>query len=278
MPDPHSEGVTLPTLVMTGGPLDGTTYPLATTARDVLLGSGMDADVQIMLGNVEPHHARVSASPTGLSISDAGSATGTFVNGEKVEGSQSLQEGDRICLGPPGAKGSAKLVVRVPPGMTTADATPGGGEAASPFLGGDPGPLIIDDGDQPQLTLEGDSPAPPPAAPTPSPPAEPPVPFETPPAQEATGEEILAAEEVLVDDAPSDPPLVAAEVPPDDTAALFDKPLPPPPAPPPPAGETPGPPPPPPPPAGTDAPLTAPPPPEESHTEAAETPPEEHHA
>jgi hypothetical protein len=66
----------------------------------------------------------------GLVIEDAGSATGTFVNGEKVEGQRSLQEGDRVCLGPPGAKGSAKLVVRLPGGASPALAA----DAAAPAL------------------------------------------------------------------------------------------------------------------------------------------------
>ncbi len=122
MADPQSDGVTVPTLVMTGGPLDGTTYPLTVTAKELVLGSSMDADVQIMLGNVEPQHASLSLGSAGLAIADGGSATGTFVNGEKVEGVQTLQEGDRICLGPPGAKGSAKLLVRLPGGIATAAA------------------------------------------------------------------------------------------------------------------------------------------------------------
>ena len=57
---------------------------------------------------------RISPRGGALLLSDAGSATGTFVNGEKIEGEQPAPEGDRICLGPPGAKGSAKLVVRLP--------------------------------------------------------------------------------------------------------------------------------------------------------------------
>lgn len=271
MPDPQSEGLTLPTLVMIGGALDGTTYPLATSG-DVVLGSGMDADVQIMLGNVEPLHARLTLSPSGLTIGDAGSATGTFVNGEKVEDSQSLQQGDRVCLGPPGAKGSAKLLVLIPSGWG-ASATPdaGGSEDVSPFLGGEPGPLIIDDGEPPQLAFEVD--------PEPSPPSEEP-PLGTPPAFEepSTGDEILAAE-VVVEDGTSDPPLMATEAPPDDeTAALFDEPLPPPLAPAPPSEATshpPQPPPPPPPAAPPPRPpregplLTAPPPRDtEASTEA----------
>ncbi|MFI4943353.1 MAG: FHA domain-containing protein, partial [Burkholderiales bacterium] len=84
------------------------------TGREVVMGSSMDAGVQIMLGNVEPFHAKLVFTQTGLAIADAGSATGTFVNGEKVDGEHALQAGDRVCLGPPGAKGSAKLLVFLP--------------------------------------------------------------------------------------------------------------------------------------------------------------------
>ena len=108
------ERVTVPTLVMTGGALDGTAYPIPMTGREVVMGSSMDAGVQIMLGNVEPFHAKLIFTQTGLSIADAGSATGTFVNGEKVAGEHALQAGDR--LGPPGAKGGAKLLVLLPAG------------------------------------------------------------------------------------------------------------------------------------------------------------------
>jgi hypothetical protein len=59
-------------------------------------------------------HAKLIFTQTGLAIADAGSATGTFVNGEKVDGEHPLQAGDRVCLGPPGAKGSAKLLVFLP--------------------------------------------------------------------------------------------------------------------------------------------------------------------
>jgi len=71
--------VSAPTLVMTGGPLDGTVYPLTLVDGETILGSSMDAGVQIMLGNVEPFHARILVGRDGLAIEDAGSATGTFV-------------------------------------------------------------------------------------------------------------------------------------------------------------------------------------------------------
>jgi hypothetical protein len=303
---------------MTGGPLDGTSYALEEAAtKEVMLGSSMDADIQIMLGNVEPYHARVTSKGGGLTIADAGSATGTFVNGEKVEGEQALQEGDRVCLGPPGAKGSAKLVVRLPgrAGASPPPATEVESPPASPFLEAEAAPLIIDDGDQaPPLTLEGDdSPGPtlgfePPSEPPPPAPPPPPPPAGGPKADgdaadtALTGEEILAAEEVVDDAAAQGPPLEATPLAlEEDGGELFAKPLPPsaspeptpavappspppppPPAPAPPAGsppaesEAPAPtagtdvPPPPPPPAEPAAPLTAPAPVE---AQEVETPP-----
>ena len=265
MPDPQPDGVTLPTLVMTGGPLDGTSYPLAMSAKSVVLGSSMDADVQIMLGNVEPHHAQLTFGAAGLSIADAGSATGTFVNGERVEGEQTLQEGDRLCLGPPGAKDSAKLVVKLPGGgaVATPSTTPAVGAPEAPP---EASPLFIDDGERPLLALEDDTPGPdlspaPPPPPPPAPPAPPPPAPEPeaslldPTGEILLGEAILAAEEVVMDDGAAGPPLEATDAP-AEADALFDEPLPPVPSPP---AEAPAPGVPP-PPSPTPPPLTAPPP------------------
>ena len=139
-----ADRVSVPTLVMTGGPLDGTSYPLPLSAGEAIVGSSMDAGVQIMLGNVEPFHARVVLGAAGLAIEDAGSATGTFVNGEKVEGRHALSDGDRVCLGPPGAKGSAKLLVLLPgavrgPALATDAAAPSlDAQVAAPSFGEEP--------------------------------------------------------------------------------------------------------------------------------------------
>ena len=147
-----AERVTVPTLVMTGGALDGTAYPIPMTSREVVMGSSMDAGVQIMLGNVEPFHARLLFTQTGMAIADAGSATGTFVNGEKVEGEHPLQAGDRVCLGPPGAKGSAKLLVLLP----GAGETPTLATGMPSLQGAVPAPSF--GGDAPALSFGGDEP------------------------------------------------------------------------------------------------------------------------
>src|SRR5512135_153711 len=117
---------------MNGGPLDGTEYPLPLSGKPLVLGSSMDADVQILLGNIEAAHAFVTFTGEELVLADAGSATGTFVNGEKVEGERALQDGDRICLGPPGAKGSAKLLLRLPASSSAGTAPARSSAGAAP--------------------------------------------------------------------------------------------------------------------------------------------------
>jgi FHA domain/IPT/TIG domain len=266
--DSEPRGFTTPTLVVTGGPLDGREFPLPMTLREVVLGSGGQADVQIGLGNVDPVHAKVVFGPNGLAIMDGGSSTGTFLNGERVDGEWPLQEGDRVCLGPPGAKGSAKLLVLLPhrpaKGAPAAGATaaPGG----SPFAEDEPAPIVLEADAHPAVTLDSDAPWPPP---------EPEAPIEAPPAR--AHEAPLVAEDVVVDGAGAGPPLDAKELPapPGAGASPFDAPLPPPisPRPPTPSATTVVPPPPAPapsaapapPPRSTEAPLTAP-PPEDSPT------------
>jgi hypothetical protein len=240
------DAVSVPTLVMTGGPLDGTEYPLPLTGGETIVGSSMDAGVQIMLGNVEPFHARVLFVGDGLAIEDAGSSTGTFVNGEKVEGQRPLESGDRICLGPPGAKGSAKLVFRLP------------GEA-SPVLAAETRPPALSDA-QSAAPAFGEAPS--------FSEDQPALAFATeqPPEREFElgSETVFDAEAVVVESDAAGPPLEAAEVLPteEDGDSLFSAPLPPaapaePSLPPPPAPMAP----PPPPPPAAFAPPPPPPPP-----------------
>jgi hypothetical protein len=259
---PDSESV--PTLVMTGGPLDGTAYPLSLVDGETLLGSSMDAGVQIMLGNVESFHARILVGREGLAIEDAGSATGTFLNGEKVEGHHTLHEGDRICLGPPGAVGSAKLLVY----LKGAPAT------SSPALDADtPVPALADHGtppsleeEKPALSFESDR--------------EPEQEFDLSAERDASADTILDAQSVVAEDAASGPLLEATEVAPEEEPALFSTPLPPaaprepaPPAPPPPPPPYTAPPPPPPPAAASAPAPPAPPAPPAAPRPPAPPPP-----
>jgi hypothetical protein len=284
--------VAAPTLVITGGPLDGTVYPLPLTGEEIVVGSSMDAGVQIMLGNVEPVHARVAFGPSGLLIEDMGSATGTFVNGEKIEGEQTLNDGDRVCLGPPGAKGSAKLLVLLPgpkaaaaPALSADVAAPAlfDGHAA-PFLGGEPAPALALPGEAgiPQefdltqetetivVDLEASGPPLEAAEAGPELPSEglfstplPPVAHSVPPHASAfTAPRPPATPSFAVPPPPAPAPPAPAPPAPAPPAPAPPTPAPPAPAPPAPAPPTPPPPaPPPPPPRAAVEPLTAPAPP-----------------
>jgi hypothetical protein len=111
----ESAPVELPTLIVTGGPLDGRTVTLAALSSKLLIGSRQGCSLRLELGNVDPIHARVTWDPSrGILLADSGTATGTYVNGERISGEQVLKDGDRIFLGPPGSKQTAKLLARVP--------------------------------------------------------------------------------------------------------------------------------------------------------------------
>jgi pSer/pThr/pTyr-binding forkhead associated (FHA) protein len=48
---------------------------------------------------VSRQHALVSAGPTGFMIQDLHSQNGTYINGERITESASLNDGDRVTLG-----------------------------------------------------------------------------------------------------------------------------------------------------------------------------------
>ena len=107
--DPH-----VPVLIVTGGARDGATLAVDTQGFEKVLGSGSDCHLRVEAQNVDFHHARVLWDERGVVLSDEGSSTGTYVNGERIGPDHPLLDGDRICLGPPGSRNSVKLLVRVP--------------------------------------------------------------------------------------------------------------------------------------------------------------------
>jgi pSer/pThr/pTyr-binding forkhead associated (FHA) protein len=98
----------------------------------LVIGRADDADLTLADAGVSRSHARVSDDAGGASIEDLGSSNGTFVNGERVEGSRALGDGDQIQLG--GAilrvsEGTAETQM-IDPGAT--EAYPGPAAAAIP--------------------------------------------------------------------------------------------------------------------------------------------------
>jgi hypothetical protein len=113
--------------------LEGAEAGAQVSIEDALvIGRADDADLTLADAGVSRRHARVSADPAGASIEDLGSSNGTFVNGERVEGSQQLSDGDQIQLG--GAilsvsAGTAETQM-IDPGATEAHPGPVAGAAA----------------------------------------------------------------------------------------------------------------------------------------------------
>ena len=102
---------------MTGGPSDGSVFPLSKGAA-VLIGSGRLAQLRLDTPEIGSAHARVDWDDSGISITDNGSSTGTFVNGEQVE-TALLLDGDRVSFVPADAKHRTqvpRLLVRIPSG------------------------------------------------------------------------------------------------------------------------------------------------------------------
>jgi hypothetical protein len=160
-------------LVVTGGPLDGQALALKRGAEQVL-GSGPDCDLRLELGNIDARHAKLSWGPAGLRLSDAGTTTGTYVNGEKIGADHLLHSGDRVFLGPPGSKQSAKLLVVVAEGVSIG---PDEGFAEGEVFTADEEPLILDEPGAPPLAPPPAPAARPAAAPAPPvAPAAPPAP------------------------------------------------------------------------------------------------------
>jgi hypothetical protein len=92
----------------------------------LVIGRADEADLTLADAGVSRNHARVSGGAGGASIEDLGSSNGTFVNGERVEGSRALSDGDQIQLG--GAilrvsEGTAETQM-IDPGATEAYAGP----------------------------------------------------------------------------------------------------------------------------------------------------------
>jgi hypothetical protein len=184
--DPH-----VPVLIVTGGARDGASLVVDTQGFEKVLGSGSDCHLRVEAQNVDFHHARVLWDERGVVLSDEGSSTGTYVNGERIGADHPLLDGDRICLGPPGSRNSVKLLVRVPAEIADAQTI---GFAAPAFEQ----PIEIDEMETVEPARTMPEPAPILFEPEPEPEAivfeEPPVVFDEPPAVFASAPAAFAPE------------------------------------------------------------------------------------
>jgi ABC-type multidrug transport system ATPase subunit/pSer/pThr/pTyr-binding forkhead associated (FHA) protein len=110
---------------MLQGPAVGQIYEL--TQVETIIGREEDAQIVIYNPAVSRHHVRLTYQAGHYFIEDLGSANGTFVNGQRLAGSQALNPGDRIALGETTVLELEALGAPVPPwqpAQTVVDQSP----------------------------------------------------------------------------------------------------------------------------------------------------------
>ena len=87
-----------PRVIMMGGPDAGKQFELS---EGTILVAGRTAGVEVVIDHpsVSRRHAEISLSWSGAFIKDLNSANGTFVNDQRITGSQRLRDRDEIRLG-----------------------------------------------------------------------------------------------------------------------------------------------------------------------------------
>jgi hypothetical protein len=104
----------VPGLVVSGGPAHGAVLIFPSSPLERLVGAAAYCHLRVDAPNVAAVHARVFWDGLGLSLSDAGSTAGTYVNGRRIAGRYPLRDGDHVSLGPAGSSASLRLLVYLP--------------------------------------------------------------------------------------------------------------------------------------------------------------------
>lgn len=92
-----------------------------------LIGRSEECQLQARSDAISRQHCAILVRSTGLVARDLGSRNGTFVNGNRIEGDQPLQNGDVLQVGPL----EFSVIIHVP----AATAVPAGGKQAADKVG-----------------------------------------------------------------------------------------------------------------------------------------------
>lgn len=79
---------------------DGQATPFELKLDETIIGRLPECDIQLPSNMVSRKHAKVIRDGANFLIEDMGSGNGTFLNGQKIEGSQRLKPNDRVKFGP----------------------------------------------------------------------------------------------------------------------------------------------------------------------------------
>jgi len=84
-------------LVMRAGPNPGKVFAL--DRSDISIGRGVNNTFVINDAEISRNHVRFTKGDTDYLIEDLGSTNGTFINGRRISGQQTLKSGDSLQLG-----------------------------------------------------------------------------------------------------------------------------------------------------------------------------------
>ncbi len=86
------------TLEIVSGPLAGEEFPIPDTCT-VTVGRAEGCTIRPTSRMVSTYHCVITQLPLSLHIEDKGSTNGTFVNGERIDDTTELRDGDRVRFG-----------------------------------------------------------------------------------------------------------------------------------------------------------------------------------
>jgi pSer/pThr/pTyr-binding forkhead associated (FHA) protein len=111
-------------LVIVGGIMDGKTFPVSS---EVTVGREGDNTIVLLDSTVSRRHARFQPSPEGVKVEDLKSATGVFVNEQRVS-DRALEHGDTVRIGNTRMvlKELARALPQAPPDKAAGAAAPTG--------------------------------------------------------------------------------------------------------------------------------------------------------
>jgi pSer/pThr/pTyr-binding forkhead associated (FHA) protein len=78
---------------------DGQRREIAISKDEFLIGRGSDCDLRLGVSAVSRHHCLIRIRNGEVSLSDLGSANGTFVNDQRLRSQTVLRHGDDIAIG-----------------------------------------------------------------------------------------------------------------------------------------------------------------------------------
>ena len=107
-------------LIIAGAPDAGREFAITGA---VIIGRELSAGIVVEDEEMSRHHTSVELAGETLRIEDLGSTNGTFLNGERIEGTRDLKHGDNLRLG----KTIFEVQIEPPEQKTVIASVPGGG-------------------------------------------------------------------------------------------------------------------------------------------------------